>query len=311
MKRLVCLLIFCLCLCTGLSACAEELEAQELRVVTESSVTVQIPLHGAEAEIRAKEINGETWLFLPAFADMQGLYPGAYETDEEGVWYDDASGMYLMQSENLRTLFLFSDDPVNQGRAYIEGSLRHETYTTAAMALVDTDGYVSHAGDIRKLRGRGNGTWKDSRPRRPYQFKLEERADLLDIGQSARTWVLLADITDGTFLHNRIALDLALELGMEETSHSEHVDLYYDGEYRGLYLLAEKVEIGASRVDERDYDELLETWNDKVGQRDLNILAQKNGRKPVWPVLYLCGRRGGILLAGCGRIPAGTSQRRR
>lgn len=290
MKRLLPLFILCLALCfaQGLFACAEEWE--EETIVAESSVTVQIPLHGAAAEIRAKEIDGETWLFLPAFADVETLYPEAYETDEEGVWYDDETGMYLMRSENLRTLFLFSDDPVNQGRAYIEGSPRHETYTTASMALVDTDGRVSHAGDIRKLRGRGNGTWRETKPRRPYQFKLEERADLLDIGQSARTWVLLADITDGTFLHNRIALDLALELGMEETSRSEHVDLYYDGEYRGLYLLCEKVEIGESRVDERDYDDLLETWNDKVGQRDLNILAQKTGENRFGqPYTYVDG----------------------
>jgi len=246
--------VLCLLVCVCASACAVSLPAGA------GTVEIMPRMHGEEA-----------WLYLPAFANVQRLYPDAQEAD--GVWMDEASGLHLMKSENIPALFLFSSDPENEGREYIESSTNHSTYTTASMALVDADGSVIHFGDIRKLRGRGNGTWKNHK--KPYQFKLEERADLLENGEAARTWVLLSESTDGTLLHNRIALDLALEMGMEETSHSRHVDLYYDGDYRGTYLLVEKVEMGENRVSGMDYDDLLETWNNKVGQRDLSVLALK------------------------------------
>ena len=235
-----------------------------------------LPVKGAEVEITAAEIDGEQWLMLPSFAEASALFPQVQETEEAGVWHDEASGLYLMQSAHLRTLFLFSDDPVHQGRAYIDGSPDHSAYTTGSMALVGLDGTVEHADHLRQLRGRGNGSWDNEK--KPYQFKLENRADLLHTGEAARTWVLLAETLDQTFLHNRIALDLALEMGLSETSHSEFVDLYYDGEYRGLYLLAEKVEIDPARVDEMDYDKLIEEWNASAGIADLEKLDEGKGQ---------------------------------
>ena len=86
MKRLLQLLILCLaaCFAQGLFACAEEWE--EEAAAQPSAVTVQLPVRGAEVEIRAKEIGSETWLFLPAFADLQGLYPGASQGCFAQAW---------------------------------------------------------------------------------------------------------------------------------------------------------------------------------------------------------------------------------
>ena len=110
-------------------------------------------------------------------------------------------------------------------------------------------------------------------------MKIENTADLLKTGNQenlSRTWILLSETFDGTLLRNRIALDMALEMGAE-ASETEFVDLYYDGEYRGVYLLAEKVEIGEGRVHELDYDALLKKWNKKVGQPDLDVLPTAYG----------------------------------
>lgn len=234
-----------------------------------------LPVTGGTVEVRVTELDGERWLFLPAFAQLDTLFPQR-EEQEDGVWQtQDENGqpLYVMQSENLRALFLTSDDSVNEGRAYIENCEKHSNRTTGHMALIAADGRVDHSDDLRQLRGRGNSTWYNEK--KPYQFKLESRADLLDTGdpdEKNRTWVLLADAWDQTLLRNKLSLDLALELGMEEASRSEHVDLYYDGEYRGIYLLAEKVEIGQGRVEEQDYDRLIKTWNEQVGQYDLDGL---------------------------------------
>ena len=226
------------------------------------------------AEVLPSDLDGESWLFLPSFAELSALYPDAYAYDEEeapGVWYDDESETFLMQGGNLRSLFLFSADPLEHGRQWVEASKTHDNETTGSYALVDVDGNVDHSGDLRQIRGRGNYTWGQAK--KSYQIKLENRADLIggDADERARTWVIMAETFDGTLLRNRIAQDLALEMG-QTASRSEHVDLYYDGEYRGVYLLCEKVEVDEARVDVRDYDKLLEKWNDKVGQRDLEAL---------------------------------------
>lgn len=279
MKRIWMLLALCLSL-----ACAS--------AVAENRLTATLTAGKSEFQIVAKMHSEEAWLYLPAFAQPEKMTlawngePAFWEqaTETEGIWQGmlvNAEGeellpLYAMYSQNLPALFLFSDDPVQEGREYIESHPTHETSTKGAMAMVDADGAVNHAGRIRKLRGRGNGTWE--KPKRPYQFRLEERQDLLNIGEAAHTWVLLAESTDGTLLHNRLALDLALELGQEENAHSEHVDLYYDGDYRGTYLLAEKVMVDRTGVDELDYDDLLESWNDRVGQHDLDALPQMEGQ---------------------------------
>lgn len=282
MKRWLILITLALC-CLGGFALGEEAMTAGERDISRSPIRAVLPVQGAQAEICASVVDGDTWLLLPAFADVEQMQlyvngqPAEYQLDGDTLTVGDTE-VSVMQSENLRALFLLSDDPINQGRDYIDSCERHEHYTTASMALVDAQGHVDHAGKIRKLRGRGNGTWGGSK--KPYQFKLDEPMDLLDTGLASemeRTWVLLAESSAQTMLHNRITLDMGLELGLSETSHSEHVDLYYDGEYRGTYLLAEKVEIGEGRIDELDYEELIETWNDKVGQTDLSVLAVGEG----------------------------------
>ena len=235
------------------------------------TLSFTLPVHSGSVEIHSTDLDGENWLFLPAFADLAALFPDAAETEQEGVWEQD--GLFIMQSENLRSFFLFSDDPVAQGRSFIDNSPGHSDITTASMALVNTAGEVEYSDRIRSLRGRGNSTWGE--PKKPYQFKLENRADLLKTGdptEQNRTWVLLADAWDPSLLRNRISLDMALELGMPEASHSEHVDLYYDGEYRGVYLLAEKVELGEGRIEEQSYQELIDIWNKHAGIMDTNLL---------------------------------------
>lgn len=259
-----------------------------------------IPLCGDMVEIclvPSEQVNAENcepgnWLFLPAFAQREEavlLIDEARQSmpalspvmGEEGVFSgstDSGETLYVMQSQNLRTLFLFSDDPENQGRQWVENCERHENEAQASMALVAADGTVDYAGHIKKLRGRGNGTWRWAK--KPYQLKLDDKADLLNLGdpdERNRTWVLLALATDATMLHDRVALDLGLEMGLNETSHSEHVDLYYDGEYRGTYLLCEKVEVGKGRVNEMNSTKLVEQLNEAVGQENLEDLHTEEG----------------------------------
>ena len=228
-----------------------------------------VPVTGGTADVSASVVDGETWFLLPSFASEDTV---TYTLDGKPVRPDDEAlaGANVMISQNLRALFLFSADPVNQGRTYIDGSADRSAWTTGSVVMVGENGAVDHTAGIEVLRGRGNSTWAVEK--KPYHLKLDARTDLLDIGQPSRKWVLLADAIDGTLIRNLMTLDLARELGIESTPHTEHIDLYYDGEYRGTYLLCEKVEVGEFGVDELDYDELMKRLNRTVGIHDLDAL---------------------------------------
>ncbi len=75
--------------------------------------------------------------------------------------------------------------------------------------------------------------------KRPYQIKLDKKTDLLQTGDSAdkaKTWVLLANFYDPSAVRNMLALDLGRALQMECNMGYRPVCLFYDGEFRGLYL---------------------------------------------------------------------------
>ena len=301
MKRWIWGLAMFLCLWLSAAAAEETVSFQAI-----------LPARNGQAEVLSVYLETEQsqahWLFLPSFADLDNLcihsgedglmwpwgeafqsgqavnLPQQFALLEDGVYSaellrgDENIRLCVLQSANLRTLFFMSDDPVNHGRAWISDCERHENETTGSMALVDVNGVVDHAAKVSNWRGRGNTTWDYDK--KPYQMKLEYKTDLLKTGipeESSRTWVLLSNAMDLPFLRDKVALDLGLELGMTETSRSEYIDLYYDGEYLGIFLLCEKVEVQNGRVEISDYDKLIESWNAAAGQMDLDALSVGEG----------------------------------
>lgn len=108
-----------------------------------------------------------------------------------------------------------------------------------------------------EIRGRGNSTWtSDLNEKKPYQFKLEKKGDILGMGKD-KTWILLKNSSH--HIKNKLGFDTAQAVGLEFTNDSEFVDLFMNGEYLGTYLLTEKVEIAKNRVDITDIDEVIES----------------------------------------------------
>ena len=97
-----------------------------------------------------------------------------------------------------------------------------------------------------RIRGRGNSTWYWY-PKKPYRIKLDEKASILGL-DADKDWVLLANYRDPTHLMNTFVFEMGRGLGIPFTNHSRYVELTLNGEYVGLYLLTEQVEVGKSRV---------------------------------------------------------------
>lgn len=191
--------------------------------------------------------------------------------------------LVVMRSANIDALFVSSADLDGEGRPYVDGSPSHATSASVSVRLVTAKGKVVYDEDdpasdkASTIKGRGNSTWAFS-DKKPYQVKLSKKADLLQTGDKsnkAKKWVLLANADDATLLHNTISYDLALELGMVGVQ-SKPVDLYYDGEYRGTYVLCEKVEIGDGRVEIDDLEKAIEKANGSLDLETAPIASAKN-----------------------------------
>lgn len=128
---------------------------------------------------------------------------------------------------------------------------------SGTIEIVGENGAVSYSGKIAEIRSRGNVTF--CMEKQPYQFKLEKPADLLGMG-TAKTWLLVADFVDESGIRNVIALDMAERAGMEYVPEWRAVDLYCNGTYWGSYLMMEKIEVSANRMD---------IWNGFLLERDL------------------------------------------
>ena len=96
------------------------------------------------------------------------------------------------------------------------------------------------------IRGRGNNTWKNDK--KPYTFKLEQKADILGMGEG-KSWILLANANDMSKVKNMLTFMLADSAGMEFTPKAVPVDVVMNGKYLGSYQLATPVKVGSSRVD--------------------------------------------------------------
>ena len=261
-------------------------------------------------QITLTENDGVKYLFLPASADMTQLSltfatePASHKvmlSGNKGMTYlsdavdvtavaaVDADGyreitasvgkgqpmtFRVMQASGLPTLYLTSADSANRGLAYVDGS-KNNVVTDAAMALIAANGTSIYNGGLTQLKARGNSTFTYAE-KKSYQIKLAGAGDLLGTGEQVKTWVLLASYFDATQMHDKMVKDLAAELGLAYTASCDWVNLYYDGEYRGVYLLSEKNSVGETSVAITDMEQAYEQLNEGYGTDMTTALAENS-----------------------------------
>lgn len=116
-----------------------------------------------------------------------------------------------------------------------------------------------------EIKGRGNSTWRQ--PKKPYQIKFSENVDLLGLGK-AKKWTLLTNYHDASHIRNDVAFTLAEMLEVPYNKRGEFVELYVDGNYRGLYYLVQKIEISKGSVDLRRENGVLFEVDNLYGDKE-------------------------------------------
>jgi len=112
------------------------------------------------------------------------------------------------------------------------------------------DPYNEYNGKIG-IEYRGN--YSLSLPQKPYNFELQDNAGLaIDssiLGMPAESdWLLLANYNDKSFARNTLPFNLFDSMG-HYSVRSHFVDVVMNGEYQGIYMLAEKIKRDSNRVD--------------------------------------------------------------
>ncbi len=125
------------------------------------------------------------------------------------------------------------------------------TYLDCVISVENTDeDYLIDATNA-KIRGRGNTTW-EGYDKKPYKLKLDYKTDLLGLGR-ARDFVLLPNHSDLSLSRNYLAQSIASLFGsIDMCSNVQFIELYLNGEYIGVYLICEQIELNSSRINLND-----------------------------------------------------------
>ena len=131
-----------------------------------------------------------------------------------------------------------------------------EEYTSMTTTIDNCDEEWAIKDKKGGIRVRGNSTNQASVNKRAWRLKFEAKQNLLGLnggpkGKGFKSWVLLADNFDYSYFRNMTAFSFGNSLfnySNNYASHYQHVNFYMNGEYRGIYLLAEQQQSNEGRI---------------------------------------------------------------
>ncbi|MBQ8796099.1 MAG: CotH kinase family protein [Clostridia bacterium] len=165
------------------------------------------------------------------------------KTDAEGVIYvNSKDGMVTVNDDSAET-----ETERNASYdlfAFLTGGTKNREGAGVAGAVASAENGVNDAATIKKIKGRGNSTWSETK--KPFNITYKDNIEL--DGMKGKKWSLLANAKDGSLLRNRLVYDMANEVEMTYACDSRFVDFYVNGYYKGSYQLTQKIEMGKNTV---------------------------------------------------------------
>lgn len=129
--------------------------------------------------------------------------------------------------------------------------------STGYCMVLDERGKQDYFG-LCGIRVHGNTSWFDEK--KSYQFNLDSSSEILGMS-SQRKWILDSEYDSSALLCDAIMYELSRQMGDPYEPDFRFVNLFFDGQYEGLYLLVQKISIeGGTLKDLKD----LESINNKL-----------------------------------------------
>ncbi len=155
-------------------------------------------------------------------------------------------------SGTLPVLYITTEDsvPVTSKETYLAG-----TYYLDNLGLEGYEAIGSASNQLPLLiKGRGNSSW-EGYDKKPYRIKLDKKQALLGMNRN-KHWCLMA-YAGGPYgpFRDETAFQLSRMMGMEWTPAQRPVELVLNGDYKGLYHIAEKIRVDTDRVNIAEQDD--------------------------------------------------------
>ena len=142
---------------------------------------------------------------------------------------------------------------------------------TLALSVKAGSGFASLDAASMQIRGRGNSTWEWEK--KPFRIKFDKKESLFGLPKN-KDWILLANYSDKSLIRNHVAMTMGeLLKNMSYVPSCKLVDVFLNGEYIGVYILSERIEVAKGRVEidesltEVDTGYLLEVGGTDTGDK--------------------------------------------
>ena len=118
-------------------------------------------------------------------------------------------------------------------------------YTEMKATVDNCDSKYAMSNISGGIRIRGNSTKQASVNKLAWRLKFDDKINMLGLhgGKKYKSWVVLADNFDYSYFRNMTAFNFGNSLFNYTNNYCsdyQHVNFYMNGEYRGIYLLAEQ-----------------------------------------------------------------------
>lgn len=189
--------------------------------------------------------------------------------------YDKATDTYtdhtftVMQGSAIPSMYITIDEVAGTGFDSTLDWLHDykDNETTGTLRMTDEAGEVVYDGVLDTFKGRGNTSFVApgiQGDKKSYNIKLEKKTELIEGAGKMKKWSLIHMRISEAFTYDWTGL--CHQLGYQTyaalmgdgyfVNKSQFVDLYLDGEYRGVYILVERLDNGAA-VDVTDTEDFV------------------------------------------------------
>lgn len=205
---------------------------------------------GIEVTVGNETYTGGDVLNVPLFERLNG------EIDVPGVGTETADFRFIAAS-GIPSVYLGTYNDTKDFLKEVKGN------TAAGFCTVlNGDDSKDYSGNCN-IRVHGNSSFFFDKS--SYQFNLESDVGILGM-PAQRKWVLISEFIDGSFMKDAIMYRLSKNTGDKYSPEFRYVNVYLNGQYEGLYLLLQKVDIDGGNIDLNN----LEVVNNVAGDRKMN-----------------------------------------
>jgi hypothetical protein len=239
-------------------------------------------------------LNGSSWKKVTqGRTDAAGNFRMPFSISGWSQWtarrFRVIAGGYAQSATAVSTGISFMPGPTVIGhdvlRVDVDGGASPATkgrdYSGFATLSRDNSVLINRA-KLDKFGVRGSTT--SGYPKKPYNLRFVAPPAVPVFGMPPdRSWTLLAMWADQSFVRDKSALDLGRRLaatghGMTWNPDSEYVEMFVNSEYKGAYLMTEKVQIDGDKVNvDKDTGMIMETDMDVVKDPRKGFRASRSG----------------------------------